>query len=158
MEEVIIDNNKRAFCPHCQSRQSEPENRWCYGSPIRTCPKCHGEFLDKRYTELAVSGIPEKQLSVKRDLIFILIGLGFIAVGFLLSIIRGGWNIKSSVISIDGGFMALCFIVDVISILTGSKLKKLEKLKGQSEERLRNYEYAEKLVNLGYNVPNEYRR
>lgn len=158
MQKVVIDNNKRAFCPHCRSRQSEPENRWCYGSPIRTCSKCHGEFWDKRYTELAISGIPENQLSVKRNLILILMGIGFVAVGYLLSIMRGGWNIKSSVISIGGGIIALCFIIDIISILTGTKLRKLEKLRSQSEERLKNYEYSERLADLGNNVPNEYRR
>lgn len=156
MREVEIDKNQVPHCPFCGAKQTKTENRWCYGSPVRKCDKCGNEFLDRRFTELAISGIPENQLSVKRGVMGMLWGLAFVLAGFLLSLMAGSWTIKSSVISIGGGLMALCFLADMISILTGNKLKKFEEIKNLSEERLSDHNYAKTLAELGYNVPEKF--
>ena len=43
-------------CPKCGTKIREKCNAWVYGSPIRTCPSCQSEFLDKRFREVAIGG------------------------------------------------------------------------------------------------------
>jgi len=59
-------------------------------------------------------------------------------------------------LAVVGLIFVIKSIADIILIKTGLKAKKLERLKNESEDRLRDRSYAETLRQLGYNVPDKY--
>ena len=50
-------------CPHCGVKTKEPCNTWVYGSPVRTCPSCKTEYLDKRWKEVAIDGFDLRSMN-----------------------------------------------------------------------------------------------
>jgi flagellar biosynthesis/type III secretory pathway M-ring protein FliF/YscJ len=57
---------------------------------------------------------------------------------------------------ITGVAIVLIGIFEIIMILTGKKTEKLDKLKLESEMRLKNKVYAQLLKQEGYNVPKQF--
>ena len=68
------------------------------------------------------------------------------------------FHIESNMDLFDSQFSRFSEAFAQIDILikTGLKAKKLERLKNESEDRLRDRSYAETLRQLGYNVPDKY--
>lgn len=144
-------------CPNCRAHYNEKCNAWVYGSPIRKCPKCGSEFLDKRWREVALEGFQAGKVSWK----FYLVG----TVGFLIfSILCGLWLL--SLINTQGSYptrllgcimiglfgSAGCFVM-FIRCVTGYEDKKNAMYLEESKRRMQNPEYVEKLRAYGYDIP-----
>lgn len=136
-------------CPHCgntyQFMQAQTQQ---YGSPLRRCGKCGNNFIDKDYIEIAVSGIRTvDNMKVSP-----------------LSIIICIFSIIFSPILAIGVHIALGVIVLLIGIYLpfqeyrDSKNRKewLQNETKESYKRLSNPQYAQFLLQLGYNVPPEF--
>lgn len=148
-------------CPHCGAKiPSYAANKWLYGSPIRTCKKCGSRYIDSRYHEIVLEGIRAYDLSLKPSLSFALKGLMVSAVSAGIFYFERNYQnyyhvlfpclIPAGVIMILGG------IADAIRTKMGWKVKKMEKLRKESIERLSDKNYAHELVAWGFYVPEEY--
>lgn len=130
------------------------------GSPIRTCGRCGNIYLDRRYHELAAENIPENELKVSKGLKIFALGLALLLFsgGFTLYTIyfSGYYYMKVMIIIVMSVVIMIFGIVDMIRTATGAKLRKLEKERTESEQRLMNRDYARQLAELGYNVPDRY--
>lgn len=148
-------------CPHCGGMVREKSNAWVYGSPIRTCPKCKQEFLDKRWREVAIDGFATGAKSAK-------LYLGA-TIGFLLfTIICTLW--LRNMIATQGHYptrLVGCIVVGIVGtvgcavvflrIVTGYEDKQNAKYMAESRRRLQDKNYIDKLVSFGYTVPDEFR-
>ena len=149
------------ICPYCGAKIKDyVPNKWLYGSPVRVCGKCGKNYIDSRYHEIAVEGYQPGALSVSRDLkcILILLAMLLISGGILFYELNFSnyyhpmffFIILMSVIGV------IFMLADIIRIKTGSKERALEKLKAESEGRMKNSEYAHMLKDLGYSVPERF--
>lgn len=149
-------------CPYCGKGISlnYVEREWKYGSPIRVCKKCKQKYIDKRYHEIAVEGINPDAFNMKRVWFGLLIGVIALIVSAIfntLTILLGGYYHTTMMgIGLIGILMIICMLVELISIKTGLKQHKLEKVTIESVNRLQNKEYANELASVGYNVPEKY--
>ena len=148
-------------CPHCGGMVREKCNAWVYGSPIRTCPQCKQEFLDKRWREVAIDGITTGLKSAK-------LYLGA-TIGFLLfTIICTLW--LRNMIATQGHYptrLVGCIVVGIVGtagcavvflrIVTGYEDKQNAKYMAESRRRLQDKNYIDKLVSFGYTVPDKFR-
>ena len=128
----------------------------------RTCKKCNSQYLDLRYHEIAVEGIPESELSRKPMIILMIFGALILYRGIYLTGYRqlgmgdyGQW-IMPVLFIIMGIVMITVGIIEIILISTGRKMMKYERLKRESEERMSDRSYAWTLKQEGYNVPEQY--
>lgn len=161
MEKIKIAHG---VCPNCGASitgmNSDTRNVVYYGSPVRTCRRCKGSYIDTRYQEYAITGIPERELSVKHDLkaIAIIAAFGIISTGINVADIwfEGEYFIMLAVISFFCPIFAIAMIVDIIRIKTGAKGRKLELKRQESIARLQDPAYAQVLYEAGYLVPAEY--
>lgn len=147
-------------CPHCGHKKKENCNAWAYGSPVKVCDKCNKEFIDKRFTELAVEGIDRKNV----DPSIYLKGIGLFAAMTLLCVFLfiimvkfNGWYPTKIIGCMGIGILGiiLCTVLFIRAKLGIEEVDSEIYLK-ESEERLKNKEYAEKLKSYGYNVPDKY--
>ncbi len=150
-------------CPECGHKffVYEPAQRF-YGSPIRTCKKCKMQYLDTRYHEMAIEGIPKKEISKWPS--FVLMFLG----AFLMY--RGNhlWGMEQlgtpdfmqkvlpTLLLVTGGIFAVGGIYELYAVLSGKKVAKMQKMLAESEERLKNPAYAQELKAMGLPVPQQY--
>lgn len=148
-------------CPHCGKMNRESCNANMYGSPIRICKNCGKKYVDRRYTEPALTGFDRKStdptLYAKGAAIFAA-GFVFTLCWVLVSIYKmGRYSIKmagTSVICLIGLIMCIvCFI----RIKTGTAAKENQKYLEESENRLMNKEYVRELIENGIDVPEKYR-
>lgn len=158
MERVLLDGNKLPHCPKCGKKQPAPDNRWCYGSPIKQCPECGMEYFDERYREIAISGYIPGALSLKKAVKTAAVGAVFVLLAVLMYFYEtrtsGRYHVILIVIGIAGAAIILLGLIDFFEIFSGVKQKKLERFKAESEERLKNSEYVEKLAELGVDLSN----
>lgn len=145
------------YCKNCNYKLLKYENRQVlYKSPINTCKKCGEEYLDPRCRELAIEGIPESEFKMSKDLILLVIGgliiwRGFYLIGMrMLGIPDYMQWILPSVILFLGFALVGIGIFDAISILTGLKKRKFERLLEESKNRINDENYVQKLQQLGY--------
>ncbi len=103
METKVLEMQCKGKCPHCGTNLGEYIESSDYGSPVRTCRKCGGQYLDRRYHEIEIEGYGANALSVKRDGKIMLLGLAFFAAAFLLNL----WTTKSGYYSLRGRFIIL---------------------------------------------------
>lgn len=148
-------------CPVCGKKIPGYNASASYnGSPIRTCAHCQNPYLDRRYHELAAENLPDNELSVSN-------GLKIFALGLVFLLLSGGFTIctiyfseryypKMIIIMVMSVVIMVFGIVDMIRTASGAKLKKLERERAESEQRLMNRDYARQLAELGYNVPDRY--
>ena len=56
----------RVKCPKCGEIITDQSSRfaYAYGTPFRVCPKCHKEYRDQRYYEIAIEGPALRQTNV----------------------------------------------------------------------------------------------
>lgn len=143
-------------CPHCGNDLYNPTATYLYGSPIRTCSRCGGTYIDKRYHEIAVEGVPEQTVTEadKREsrkqalwsllvaivsfvLFIVIIGVGYIV--YILPVV--------TVVSFGNMFKALR---KSRGKLDRKKKKALEIERQQSQKRMQDPQYAEELRRIGY--------
>lgn len=136
------------------------EREWKYGSPIRTCTKCGEKYIDKRYHEIVIEGIAPDAMSVKKDLVAIIIGLIAIIISATLTFttiqLNGSYSLKGVAIGFIGLFLVIAMLIDLIRIKTGLKERRFAVLRVESAKRLQDKTYAHQLLSAGYNVPEEY--
>ena len=133
-----------------------------YKSPIKNCPKCGHRYADPRCHEIAIEGIPGDTYSVGAYAILIIIGAFLLYRGIVLfnrqqlGVPEAFQWFLPSVFTVMGVILLVGGIVEIISILTGLKKKRFERLRRESEERLKDKNYAYLLKQMGYDVPEEY--
>lgn len=147
-------------CPKCGKLNHESCNAWVYGSPIRYCKKCGAEYFDNRWRELAIDGIAPGSKNAK-------FYLGATAACLLFAIATGAWLFYD--IKYTGGYpikllgccllgiigVIACFVV-FIRIVTGYEDRHNKVFLEESEKRLQDKAYVQKLVSYGYNIPDKY--
>lgn len=147
-------------CPKCGAKVRERCNAWVYGSPIRTCPNCKKEFLDKRWREVAIDGFATGSKNAKLYLGATIAFLFFtiVCVLWLTNMIntQGHYPIKL-VGCIALGIVGTigCAIV-FLRIVTGYEDKQNAKYMDESKRRLQDENYVDKLISFGYAVPDEF--
>lgn len=153
-----------SYCPNCNHLNEFPSNNvWRYGSPIVKCQKCQSEYLDDQFREVAIEGIAPK--SSKASLYFFL-GLVFLAlplieaaVIYFFTLTPGTYRYEKAIIrSIIGGIASLpCFFM-FFRIKFGFQNKSNKKYMQESEERLKDPIYVQKLESYGYKIPDKFKR
>lgn len=148
-------------CPVCGKKISGYNASASYnGSPIRTCGRCNNLYLDRRYHELAAENLPENELKVSNGLKIFALGLVFLLLSGIFTLctiyFSGYYYMKMIIIMVMSAVIMIFGIVDMIRTASGAKLRKLERERAESEQRLMNREYARQLAELGYNVPDRY--
>ena len=151
-------------CKNCGKKllTYEPYERK-YGSPLRSCKKCNQEYIDPRYHELAVTGIPEREFKLPTMVVMLVIGVLITWRGVYLFGMRGldalsetlPWLLPA-VILFMGIVLVIGSIVESIRIISGSKRRKYERLLEESKSRLLDENYINKLQELGYLVQERY--
>ena len=156
-----------SYCPNCNYLNEFPcNNVWRYGSPIVKCQKCQSEYLDDQFREVAIEGIAPK--SSKASLYFFL-GLVFLALSLIEAAIAvmiyfhtltpGINHYEKAIIgSIIGGIASLpCFFMS-LRIKFGFQNNSNEKYIQESEERLKDPIYVQKLESYGYKIHDKFKR
>lgn len=156
---MILKANK--MCPYCGKEiWAYNERDWKYGSPIRNCKGCGKKYLDTRYHEIAIDGIAPNALNAKSSAMSLVFGLGFIIIPALVNLAfiycAGYYSFMLVMLSLVGVLIIIMMLIDIIRIKTGSKERRLEKLKSESEQRLQNTLYVQELQDVGIVVPDEY--
>lgn len=147
-------------CPKCGSMVREKCNAWVYGSPIRVCPNCKNEFLDKRWREVAIDGF---ETTAKNAKLYMWATIGFLlftiaCVLWLVSMVKTKGSYPNKLLGCIGvGIIGTigCFVV-FLRIVTGYEDKQNAKYMDESIRRLQDRNYVEKLVSYGYIVPDEF--
>ena len=131
-----------------------------YGSLIQKCPSCKSLYIDRSYREIAVDGFKEAELKSKLREIVITLLLALLLTGFFVLNTFGGFGnrvyLAVPIMAVVMWYSFATSIADQIDTWTGKKQKELEKLKLESEERMRNRSYVDVLIQQGYNVPQKY--
>lgn len=127
-----------------------------YKSPLSICKKCGCEYIDPRCQELAVVGIPEQEFKISRTFIMLVIGILIVWRGKYLFGVRMlntpdfiQWTLPMLILLL-GLVFVVSSIVEFIRITSGSKRKKYEKLLEESQKRMLDENYVEKLKKYGY--------
>lgn len=147
-------------CPHCKKSISvlQPKGEALYGSPFRRCHHCGGGYIDKSYTEIAVSGIREADKAKVSPLyvLGIIICVGFIV--FFLFTNNG--RVPSDITFIFWAIVVFLVILIVLAFFDIKDYPKekayFEAEKAASEKRLSDIDYAIALKTIGYDVPEKY--
>ncbi|MBR6477019.1 MAG: hypothetical protein IKS85_01095 [Lachnospiraceae bacterium] len=147
-------------CGHCGETVKEKSNMWAYGSPIRYCPRCKQEFLDRRWREVAIQGLDPKSTSPAYYIKALFICLAALAVS-------GGWTYYT--IHFHGEYYTAMVAIIIVSIIgsigclvlslaiaLGFMKKDNEKYLRESEMRMQDPEYVRKLQAYGYQIPAKY--
>ena len=147
-------------CPGCGKTLFSYEPRYRkYGKIIHECKKCGTSYLDPRYHELAIEGIPGDEFRLF-PYIFMFVTGGLIAWRgwHLLKVKQLGvpdamqWLLPAAFLVL-GAVLVIGSIVGVISIKTGLKHRKFEKMLEESKARMMDTRYTDKLRSLGYEIP-----
>ncbi|MDO5561099.1 MAG: hypothetical protein Q4F95_16095 [Oscillospiraceae bacterium] len=151
----------KAGCPNCGADILFYNSlQWYYGSPLRTCRRCGAEYFDDRYHEIEIDGYEPDAFNITKDRLAAVVGLIITVVFACVHVFEVTHLTRFfpgyALLSLIGVFAMLFGITDAVMIATGRKEKRLEKLRCRSEERLKNKQYAHKLYNHGYKVPEKY--
>lgn len=153
-------NFVEGICPNCGAKTKEPCNTWVYGSPIKTCRSCNSEYIDNRFKEVAIDGFDARSSNPKLYLIMTIVFLVVaIICTFVLSVFIS--NDRAFPVALIGCIIIayfgtiLCGIF-YLRIKLGYEDKNKEKQLAESKERLMDKSYVSKLIDYGYNIPDEY--
>ena len=155
--------SREFHCPSCDKKLFTYEERTRkYGKLLKECKKCGAQYLDPRYYELAIDGIPEDEFKVTRYSLAILIGALFGWRGIYIARIYlyTGENFIKWLLPIS--FILISFIVvivglyEIFMIATGLKRKKMERLLDESKARMRDSSYIKTQKKHGYVINEEY--
>ncbi|HWR23952.1 MAG TPA: hypothetical protein VN366_10820 [Feifaniaceae bacterium] len=152
-----IENN----CPYCGRtiRIKSAKTEHAYGSPVRQCEFCKKTYIDRYYRELALEDadkIDRRKLAPK-NAGMLLFGALLILLGYFL--FPGEKDIIIRVLMMAlGGLLALAaaFVIVTEYRTYDARMKFFEEELSESEKRLKDPEYAQKLKNAGYRVPERY--
>jgi len=148
-------------CPHCGKKVGVfAGGQYNYGSPIKICPKCGKEYVNSFFHEIEIDGINPDAFDMKRLIIGIILGIVIFAVSagihyFEVTVQRYYHYAFIGMMIISAMVFVFC-IANIILIKTGLKAKRTEKMRRESAARLANPDYARKLAEHGYNVPEKY--
>lgn len=147
-------------CPSCGQKMREKCNAWAYGSPIRTCPNCQREFLDKRWREVAIDGFATNKKSARLYLgataVFLLFTVSCALCLIKLVEIQGSYPSKLLGCVLVGAVGTIgCFVV-FLRIVTGYEDKHNKHYMEESRRRLQDKKYVDKLIFYGYKIPDEF--
>ncbi|MDE6788163.1 MAG: hypothetical protein K2J47_02420 [Ruminococcus sp.] len=149
------------YCSECGKKLMiyDSKSFRMYKSPVKKCKKCGNLYIDPRCHELAIEGIPSDVFSVKSYIFLIIFGILLLWRGmYLLNQTQLGvpheiqWLMPAVLITI-GAVYIIGGIAEIISVKTGLKEKKYNKLYVESAERLKDVDYVSTLRNLGINIP-----
>lgn len=147
-------------CPNCKTIiNREDWNSFGYGSPIFTCPQCHKEFIDKRVHEPAIEGIGTdiNKINVRGNLkIALFYTIIWIICWYAVTIVPYKFKFMCYMSGAYPLFTALISWITVNRMAFGKEAKTIRKLIKESEQRLQDKEYAQKLQKYGYNIPGKY--
>lgn len=148
-------------CPKCGNQNGEKCNAWVYGSPIRYCKKCKGEYFDGRWTEVAIDGLDKRSGKPGTYAIFAVVCLAFSAVcglWMMTSIRTRGYYISTQLLCVLAGIIgAIGSVVMIIRSVSGYEDKQNQKYYEESVARLKDKAYVEKLEGYGFRVPDEFK-
>ncbi|MCM1106033.1 MAG: hypothetical protein NC355_03725 [Blautia sp.] len=148
-------------CPKCGKKIRENCNAWVYGSPIRNCPGCKCEFLDKRWREVAIDGFDpranNKKLYIFGFFGFLLFSIVCAGILYYMSSLYGHYPTRLLGCVIVGAVGTIGCAVVLLRQLTGYEDRINQKYMEESQKRLQNKDYVERLVSYGYSVPDAYR-
>lgn len=133
-----------------------------YKSPVKKCKKCGTVYADPRCHEIAIEGIPGDTFSVPSYMVMLVIGALICWRGIYLFGVRQlsvpdavQWLLPA-LFTVSGAVMAIAAVAEIITIRTGIKGKRFDRLRRESEARLGDKNYAYLLRDLGYQVPEKY--
>lgn len=148
-------------CPHCgKTYESYSTYTKVYqnhsGSPFITCKSCGEMFVDKEIKEPALKPYTEEGFELWRCFFVHLMPWGI--AGFLLT--GCAFNLEESTLSlyVIATIVDACYIMFTANTIRNrKKYQEAERLAYQeSEQRLRNPQYAKALQNAGFHVPSKY--
>ena len=146
-------------CPHCRKvyetrtvsawgRQITAEDRWVFGMPLKSCPSCHRLFIDPDVQELALTEPRKKDKALVSGG-----SLRLAALGVALAAVLYAGGQRATALAI-GGVAVLTVIADLA--LYPYRMKKLDREREASRQRLSDPAYAKALKDAGYKVPEAY--
>ena len=131
-----------------------------YGCPLNTCPRCKAEYINPAFHEIEVDGISPDAFDIKKLLLGILMGVVFFAVSagihYYEVTMQDHYHTSCIAIMVISAIAVFYSISNIIFIKTGLKDKRTQKKRQESTRRLSNPQYAMRLKELGYNVPEKY--
>lgn len=148
------------ICPRCGESIGQPSKYQPYGSPVRVCKTCEQTYLDDSYIELALYKKNMYQVRrIDKSSLFAAF-LSFVVIILMFWALFAG-SIKF--LPFFGGFLIqlVIFAVAAFVVLNGLQnysrlIKKQERERSASENRLRDPKYAWALKEIGYQVPEKY--
>lgn len=156
----IKEPYRPGYCPHCSAKLANNRtDLYLYGSPIRICEKCHGQYLNRCYHEAAIDGYSEADISVAAGnkkignaLLLLVLAVGVNALFYFMG--RHTW-VYLLFLGL-GVVYLISAVAESIKVRSGSNKAQLDKAMEESLARLQDPQYAKKLQKLGYAVPAEY--
>ncbi len=146
-------------CPSCGKKLFSYEQRIRkYGSPIKECKKCGAEYLDPRYYELAIDGVPEDEYKAGPYLFMVIVGILVTWRGLYLFRMRqlgtpeGMQWLMPTLFTVLGVVCIVAAVVGLILLKTGLHEKKINRLMDESRARIKDMSYVSRLKKLGYKV------
>lgn len=133
-----------------------------YKSPVKQCKSCGIQYADPRCCEIALEGIPADVFSVSSYVVMAILGALILYRGIYLfgmhqlGVPNGLQWLLPSLFTICGAILVTGGIIEIISIKTGNKAEKFERLKRDSETRMNDRDYVHILQSLGYKIPEKY--
>ena len=145
-----------SVCDKCGARQNVSSNMWGYGSPIVICKSCGAEYLERQLREPAIDGTVSVTTNTSSQLKGLLICLAMTAVGGLCYKFFTYGRLKMLAIAMFGVLGMIYFGALLIKNKSGAADKENQRYLEESEHRLSDRNYAEKLRALGYKVPDRF--
>lgn len=149
-------------CPACGRNNKDACSTWGYDTPIRHCAHCQAEHLDKRWREVAIDGYDPRSTDgsfyLKGTLLFAVFAIVMAFVVWHSIRTRGSYSIRSAGCIVLGVFGSVMCLILYLRIKLGFEAKRQEKYMEESIARLRDPAYVQKLMDYGYEIPEEYRR
>ncbi|MBP5281789.1 MAG: hypothetical protein J6Z22_04740 [Lachnospiraceae bacterium] len=147
-------------CGHCGETVKEKSNMWAYGSPIRFCPRCKQEYLDRRWREVAIEGFDPKSTSPAYYVKAFFLCLACLAVSggwtYYTVHYRNEYHTAMVALIIVSAIGAIGCLILSLGIALGFMKKGNEQYLQESERRMRDPEYVKKLQAYGYRIPEKY--
>lgn len=134
------------MCPHCNNAVSAGNIKE-FGSPFRICPHCNQEYVETGYREAALH--PNKYRPKVITIKDILIGLACIAGSIVFwALAQDTGRLKGYVVAVILFIMG--FIIPISAVTSyKDRVKEYEAALKESEERISDPEYMEKLRSYG---------
>lgn len=151
-------------CKHCNQKllTYNKDGFKKYDSLVKVCKKCGTRYIDPKCYEIAIQGIPYETYSISSHVLLTVFGAYILYRGlYLLGTYQleapeeMQWLYPAMFITL-GSILLLLGSVGIISIKSGRKAKKFDKLKKESEKRLNDKSYVYVLQDFGYQIPKKY--